>query len=150
MDTQHLPIASNAKRVASFVVDDVTVNMLLMVIFSSQLEALFSHIDVWDEAAVMQVNAFLIANLPIILAIKVLYHTILIWQSGMTLGKYVVQIKAVDEKTGQKLTFLQAFWRASMRLVSEMVFYIGFLFAFFSPKHQTLHDKVSNCVVVDV
>jgi uncharacterized RDD family membrane protein YckC len=79
----------------------------------------------------------------------VLYHTVLIWQSGMTVGKYVVRIKAVDMHSGEKLSFFQAFWRASVRILSEAFFYVGFLFAFFSPLHQTLHDKLSNCVVID-
>jgi uncharacterized RDD family membrane protein YckC len=67
----------------------------------------------------------------------------------MTFGKYVMKIKAVDFTSGERLSFSQAFWRASLRLISEMFFYLGFLFAFFSPLHQTLHDKLSNCVVID-
>ena len=65
-------------------------------------------------------------------------------------GKYIMKIKAVDMNSGMRLSFAQAFWRASVRLISEMFFYVGFLFAFFSPLHQTLHDKLSNCVVINV
>jgi len=39
--------------------------------------------------------------------------------------------------------------RASLRIVSEEIFYVGFIFAFFSPMAQTLHDKLSKCVVVN-
>jgi uncharacterized RDD family membrane protein YckC len=45
-------------------------------------------------------------------------------------------------------TFLQAFLRASVRLVSDTFFYLGYIMAFFTPLRQTLHDKLSNCVVV--
>jgi len=103
-----------------------------------------------NEDSIAIVNQFILDNIIIVFAVKVLYHTLLIWQSGMTLGKYIMKIKAVDMFTGERLSFLQAFWRASVRLISEMFFYIGFLFAFFSPLHQTLHDKLSNCVVIDV
>jgi len=150
MEEKNMPIASNAKRVAAFVIDDMVVNLFLMIIFSSQLSTLMSQITEVNEASVMMINQFIIDNLPIVLAVKVLYHGVLIWQTGMTVGKYLLKIKTVDRISGDLPTLVQAFWRASVRLLSEMFFYIGFLFAFFSPLHQTLHDKLSNCVVIDV
>ncbi|SFV90726.1 hypothetical protein MNB_SV-4-672 [hydrothermal vent metagenome] len=150
MEERNMPIASNAKRVAAFVIDDMVVNLFLMIIFSSQLSTLMSQITEVNEASVMMINQFIIDNLPIVLAVKVLYHGVLIWQTGMTVGKYLLKIKTVDRISGDLPTLVQAFWRASVRLLSEMFFYIGFLFAFFSPLHQTLHDKLSNCVVIDV
>ena len=150
MEAASLPIAPNAKRVGSFIIDDMVVNLFLMIIFSSQINALMSEITTIDETAVMTMNAFIMDNIATVFAIKVLYHTVLIWQSGQTFGKYIMKIKAVDMNSGERLSFQQAFWRASVRLVSEMFFYLGFVFAFFSPLHQTLHDKLSNCVVIDV
>jgi uncharacterized RDD family membrane protein YckC len=150
MNEISLPIASNGKRIWSFVIDDMVVNFFLMIIFSSQITALMSGVTEVNEDSIAMVNQFILDNIIIVFAVKVLYHTLLIWQSGMTLGKYIMKIKAVDMFTGERLSFLQAFWRASVRLISEMFFYIGFLFAFFSPLHQTLHDKLSNCVVIDV
>jgi uncharacterized RDD family membrane protein YckC len=150
MESVSLPIASNGKRITAFVIDDLVINFFLMIIFSSQLTSLMSGITEVNEEAIMMINQFIMENLSIVLAVKILYHTVLIWQSGMTLGKYIVRIKAVDMHSGERLSFVQAFWRASVRLVSEMLFYIGFMFAFFSPLHQTLHDKLSNSVVIDV
>jgi len=150
MDERSLAIASNGKRLWSFAIDDMVINIFLMIIFSSQITALMSGMTEVNEASVALVNQFIFDNIAIVLAIKVLYHTLLIWQSGMTLGKYIMKIKVVDFRTGGGLSFTQAFWRASVRLISEMFFYVGFLFAFFSPLHQTLHDKLSNAVVIDV
>ena len=149
MEATALPISSNAKRIGSFIIDDMVINIFLMIIFSSQINAIMFEVTTVNEVF-EAMNAFLMDNIAIILAIKVLYHTVLIWQSGQTFGKYVVRIKAVDMNSGNRLSFQQAFWRASVRLLSEMFFYFGFLFAFFSPLHQTLHDKLSNCVVIDV
>ncbi|MCF6205987.1 MAG: RDD family protein [Sulfurovum sp.] len=149
METNTLPIAPNSKRVWSFVIDDMVINLILMIIFYEPMKELMGSITVVDESAIMMVNQFIMQNIMIVFAVKVLYHTLLIWQTGMTLGKYLLRIKAVDMNTGNLLSFQQAFWRASVRLVSEMFFYLGFLFAFFSPLHQTLHDKLSNCVVID-
>jgi len=150
MNEISLPIASNGKRIWSFMIDDMVINLFLMIIFSSQITALMSGVTEVNEESVALVNQFIMDNIAIVLAIKVLYHTLLIWQSGMTLGKYIMKIKAVDMNSGMRLSFAQAFWRASVRLISEMFFYVGFLFAFFSPLHQTLHDKLSNCVVINV
>ena len=94
-------------------------------------------------------NTFIAENIMIVLAIKVIYHTVLVWQNGMTIGKYVVKIQVVSLNTGFRPSFQQAFLRASVRLLSESVFYIGFILAFFLPMRQTLHDKLSNCVVID-
>jgi uncharacterized RDD family membrane protein YckC len=150
MENVSLPIAGNTKRVTAFVIDDIVINIFLMIIFSSQLTALMSGITEVNTEAIMMINQFIMENLPIVIAVKVLYHTVLIWQSGMTFGKYIVRIKTVNMYSGERLSFIQAFWRASVRLVSEMLFYIGFVFAFFSSLHQTLHDKLSNSVVIDV
>jgi len=110
---------------------------------------LMSGITEVNEASVMMINQFNMDNIVIVLAIKVPYHTILVWQSGMTVGKYLLKIRVVEMNSGMRPSFTQAFWRASVRLISEMFFYIGFVFAFFSPLHQTLHDKLSNCVVTN-
>ena len=150
MEARSLPIASNAKRVAAFVIDDMVVNVFLMIIFSSQISTLMSGITEVNEATIMMINQFIVENLPAVLAIKVLYHGVLVWQTGMTVGKYFLKIRTVDYASGNLPSLAQAFWRASVRLISEMFFYIGFMFAFFSPLHQTLHDKLSNCVVTDV
>ncbi len=143
-------IASNTKRVGAFVIDDMVVNLFLMIIFSSQIAELTAGITEVNEASIALMNQFILDNIMVVLAIKVLYHTVLVWQNGMTLGKYIVKIKVVDLETGRTLSFMQAFWRASVRVISEMFFYIGFLFALFSTLHQTLHDKLSNSVVIDV
>jgi len=94
-------------------------------------------------------NSFIAENIMIVLGIKLLYHTILIWQNGMTIGKYVAKIRTISLNSGERPSFQQAFLRASVRLLSESIFYIGFLIAFFLPMRQTLHDKLSNCVVID-
>ncbi len=142
-------IASNQKRIAAFVIDDIVITLFFIIIFYDQFSTVFSNITVVDEAALESANAFIAQNLFVVLSIKLMYHTVLVWQNGMTLGKYIMKIKVIDLETGETPSFLKAFLRASMRIPSEVLFYLGFLMAFFVPLKQTLHDKVSNCVVVD-
>lgn len=142
-------IASNQKRIAAFVIDDIVISVFFFIIFYEQFSAIFPNGTVVDEAAIQNINTFLSQNLLIVLAIKLIYHTVFVWQNGMTLGKYFMKIKVIDLETGTTPDFAKAFLRASVRIPSEVLFYLGFVMAFFMPLKQTLHDKLSNCVVVN-
>ena len=148
-DSLSLPIASIQKRITSFVIDDIVITLFFIIIFYDQFSAVLSNITVVDEAALETVNAFIAQNLLVVLSIKLLYHTVLVWQNGMTLGKYLMKIKVIDLETGNTPSLQKAFLRASVRIPSEVLFYLGFLMAFFVPLRQTLHDKLSHCVVVN-
>ncbi|WP_309498843.1 RDD family protein [Sulfurovum sp.] len=143
------PIASIQKRITSFVIDDIVISVFFILIFYGQFSEVFSNITAVDQTALDSVNTFIAQNILVIFAIKILYHTVLVWQNGMTLGKYLMKIKVIDLETGNTPSFQKAFLRASIRIPSEALFYLGFLMAFFVPLKQTLHDKLSNCVVVD-
>ncbi|CAA6820534.1 MAG: RDD family protein [uncultured Sulfurovum sp.] len=154
IDTSELPIASPQKRLLSFVIDDLVIVFFILAIFYTQLMEIASHLpdNLTSEAITnfqLELNQFSADNLFIFITIKILYHTVTIWHNGMTIGKYVVKLQVVDLGTVQHPTFLKALGRAALRIVSEIVFYLGFLLAFFTPQKQTLHDKLSNCVVVD-
>lgn len=133
-------IAVPKKRVGAFVIDDLVVSFLFMVIFWSQISSL---------RTIDEINFFLAENFLIIVMIKILYHTFFVWQSGMTLGKYAMKIKVVVLKTGAIPPLHTAAARAALRIVSETFFYLGFVMAFFNPMVQTLHDKLTGCVVID-
>jgi len=149
-ESMSLPIASSQKRIAAFVIDDIIVSLFFMIIFYTQLTELFSNISVIDETALESINIFISQNILVVLSIKLIYHTVLVWQNGMTLGKYLMKIKVIELETGYTPNFQRSFLRASVRIPSELLFYLGFLMAFFVPLKQTLHDKLSNCVVTDV
>lgn len=142
-------IASTQKRITSFVIDDIVVSIFFIIIFYSQFSEVFSNITALDEAALQSVNDFIAQNILVIFSIRLVYHTFFVWQNGMTLGKYLMKIKVIDLETENTPNFQKAFLRASIRIPSEVLFYLGFLMAFFVPLRQTLHDKLSNCVVVD-
>ena len=142
-------IASSQKRITAFVIDDIVVSLFFFIIFYEQFSALFSDIAVVDETVLANINDFLAQNLLVVLAIKVIYHTVFVWQNGMTLGKYFMKIKVIDIATGNTPDFSKALLRALVRIPSEILFYVGFFMAFFMPLRQTLHDKLSNCVVVN-
>jgi uncharacterized RDD family membrane protein YckC len=144
-----LPITEMQKRISAFVIDDIVVSIFFMIIFYNQLSALFLNISVTEQVSLETINIFITENILVFFAIKVLYHTVLIWQNGMTFGKYVTKTKVIELDTGDTPSLQKSFIRASIRLISETLFYAGFIMAFFLPMRQTLHDKFSNCVVID-
>jgi len=128
------------KRVGAFIIDDLVVSILVISIFWSQLSTL---------GDIEKINHFLTENFFIIISIRIFYHTLFVWQNGMTLGKYLLKMRVVLLSTGETPPLSSSLMRAVLRVVSETFFYLGFLMAFFNPLAQTLHDKLSGCVVID-
>jgi uncharacterized RDD family membrane protein YckC len=137
---EQIQLVPAKKRIWSFVIDDLVVSFLFMAIFWSQLS---------EFSTTTELNQFLTDNFFIIISIKITYHTLFVWQSGMTLGKYFTKMKIVSQDYGENLSFLNSLIRASVRVVSETLFYIGFFMAFYNPLVQTFHDRLARCVVVD-
>lgn len=142
-------IASNQRRITAFMIDDFVISLFFIIIFYDQFSVVFESIKVLDEVALESINTFIAQNVLVVFLIKLIYHTVFVWQNGMTLGKYLMKIKVMDLETGYTPNFQKSLLRSSLRIVSEMLFYIGFIMAFFMPMKQTLHDKFSGCVVVD-
>lgn len=134
-------IVTARRRVGAFIIDDLVVSFLVISIFWSQLSSL-SDIE--------EINQFLTENFLIIVSIRIFYHTLFVWQNGMTLGKYLLKMRVVLLSSGETPPLSSALMRATLRVVSETFFYLGFLMAFFNPLAQTLHDRLSGCVVIDV
>ena len=76
------------------------------------------------------------------------YFSLMTYYKGATLGKMLVGIK-VQSEDGQKLSFGRVILREIVgRIVSSIIFSIGYLMAAFTKKKQALHDKMANTVVV--
>jgi len=88
----------------------------------------------------------------ILVLLGALYPAFMIGLLGQTLGMMVARIKAVDATTGG----LIGFWRALGRDLFERLLQfllvipviIDLLFPAWDPRRQTLHDKVTNTVVI--
>ncbi|MCD4747714.1 MAG: RDD family protein [Bacteroidales bacterium] len=64
-----------------------------------------------------------------------------------TLGKMVLNIKVTDME-GNKISFARATGRYFGKIISGMIFYIGFIIAGFTEKKQALHDLMASCLVI--
>jgi len=134
-------LATTQKRISSFVIDDLVISILFIAIFFEQLSTLTTT----EDAMI-----FVSSNFWLVVFIKISYHTLFTWQNGKTLGKHVMKIRVVTIEEQYILSLPMALVRSVVRMLDETFFYIGFLPAFFSPTRQTLHDRVSRSIVVNV
>ncbi len=83
------------------------------------------------------------------LSLSIGYHTVLEWQFGKTLGKFLVKIE-VTAADGSPLTLRASAVRNVLRLVDylPLVYIIGIVLVVLSDRQQRLGDRVAKTVVV--
>lgn len=92
---------------------------------------------------------FAIAFMIISLIIDWLYYALLESSAKQaTVGKMVFSIKVTDSE-GKRISFARASGRHFAKILSGMFLMIGYIMAGFTSKKQTLHDIISDCVVIN-
>ena len=142
IDINNLELAPMRSRVKAFVIDDLSITLLVLIIIWDKISA--ANGDVLVAMAVMN-EAFVQ-----ILLLKFLYQTIFVWYYGATLGKFVAKIKVIDFDHFGRVSLLNSAIRSFGRILSESMFYIGFLIAYYTDSRQTFHDKFGKTLVVNV
>jgi uncharacterized RDD family membrane protein YckC len=64
-----------------------------------------------------------------------------------TVGKMALGIQVIDLE-GNRISFGRALGRNLAKILSALIFYIGFIMAAFTAKKQALHDMIANTLVV--
>ena len=64
-----------------------------------------------------------------------------------TLGKMALGLKVTDME-GNRISFGRASGRYFGKIISSMIFMIGYIIAGFTEKKQALHDLIANCLVI--
>lgn len=82
-----------------------------------------------------------------LLLLNMTYYTFFHGVGGQTPGKMIMGIKVI-RSTGEEMTPGFAFLRWVGYLVSQLVFYLGFLWVAFDRKKQGWHDKIAGTVVI--
>lgn len=80
--------------------------------------------------------------------LPLLYFALLEGAKGATIGKMMTGIR-VRRKDGGKISMVTAFLRHIGRIISAIIFMLGFLLAFIDGKRQALHDKIANTMVLN-
>jgi len=69
-------------------------------------------------------------------------------ESQATIGKKLMKIKVVDTN-GERISMSKGIIRAVGKIISSLIFGIGFLMALFTNNKQSLHDKIASTFVVN-
>lgn len=140
LETHNLTLASILKRFVAFVIDDFLMSAVFVIIIWNDFQKAVSTVEminIMDSYMLMY------------LLLKVMYQTFFVYMYGATLGKMAMKIQIIEIKTLQKPSLPVAFNRAVFRIVSEMIFYLGFLWGVLNPTKQTWHDLTAKTLVVN-
>ena len=141
LDREEMTLAPIFKRFIAFVID----NFLISVIFVIIIWNSFAKATTTTEMIAVT-NSFIMEYI----ILKVIYQTFFVFMYGASIGKMVMKIRIIEIRTLQKPSFWSALNRASFRILSEMIFYLGFLWGVLSPSKQAWHDLSAGTLVVDV
>ncbi|HMP72474.1 MAG TPA: RDD family protein [Kiritimatiellia bacterium] len=140
-----LSIAGVGVRAIAFLIDFLVLYAINFVIQAGMVADLPPIESIEDLA-----NALgpLMAVSLVQLAVGILYTTFFLGKFGATPGKMVFGLAVVTAE-GEAVTYGRAAGRALAEILSAMLFYIGYLLAFFDPEQRrTLHDRICDTRVV--
>ncbi|MDR3347864.1 MAG: RDD family protein [Helicobacteraceae bacterium] len=137
---ENLSIADDARRIKAFVLDEIIVAFVVAI---ALWEPLSSAGDLLTQMEIIN------SNVIFVVLFKLLYHTLFTAFYGATLGKMWQRIFVITADGFEKPPIRISFARASMRIVSELALWYGFLWAFGSQLRQTWHDKAANTIVIN-
>ena len=135
-----LELASIKKRSMAFFIDEMLLSFLFIIAMSDS----FSNAQTVEDIIILT-NHFMFEYI----LVKIIYQTFFVMQYGATLGKLAVKIRVIEIKTLQNPSFICSLNRSIFRIISEMFFYLGFLWGMMDPSRQTLHDKTAKTLVVN-
>jgi len=139
-ERENITLASFPKRFIAYFIDEILVSILFVVIYLNSIEASKNV-----EETINMINGLFVY----IIILKVIYQTFFVWMYGATLGKILMKIRVVFISDLENPPFVYALNRAIARIVSESVFYLGFVWAFMNPKRESWHDKAGRTLVVN-
>ena len=140
LNREGLSLADNKKRSVAFFIDEILLSFLLI-------------IALWDSFSDAQTIEDMInlTNMFVLeyMAMKIIYQAFFTMQYGASIGKIVMKIRVIEIRTLDNPNVLSALNRAIFRVISEMFFYLGFLWGMLDPSRQTWHDKTAKTLVVN-
>lgn len=128
------------RRIIAYTIDELLISIIVLIAFWGNFS---SQQDI--RVVIETINSFFWA----VVGMKVLYHTIFVYLYGATLGKMAMKCVVVNYDDFAVPGLQAALIRGAVRIISETVFYLGFIWAFLNPQRQTWHDKMAKTIVID-
>ncbi|MDD2384106.1 MAG: RDD family protein [Sulfurospirillaceae bacterium] len=139
-ESENITLAPLQKRALAYFIDEILISVLFALIYLDQIPDNLSK-----EETINMINSLFLY----VVLLKIIYQTFFVWMYGATLGKIFLKIKVISLADLENPSLFFAFNRASFRIISESLFYLGFLWAVINPKRETWHDKAARTLVVN-
>ncbi|CAI6149113.1 MAG TPA: RDD family protein [Sulfurimonas sp.] len=137
---EEITLALNNKRAVAFFIDEILLSFILIIaLWDSFTEASST------EEIILLTNSFVLE----FMMMKIIYQSFFVMQYGATLGKLAMKIRVIEIKTLNNPNVLVALNRSIIRVISEMLLYLGFLWGILNPARQTWHDLSAKTLVVN-
>ena len=139
-ERENISLASIKKRAFAYTIDEILISVLFMIIYFGQIP---------KDASYTETINLLNGLFSYIILLKIIYQAFFVWAYGATPGKMLMKIRVISTIDLDNPNILYSLNRALIRIVSESLFYIGFLWALTNPKRETWHDKAGQTLVVN-
>ncbi|MCW1360884.1 RDD family protein [Campylobacter sp. US33a] len=140
LERENLSLASFPKRIVAFILDNIILSLVVIVMMFDKIE--FQTPE--DFAFNLQKYSFFI------MLLQFFYHTLFVYLYGASLGKMICKIQVIDEVMLDKPNLMQSIFRAAGKQLSEMLFMLGYVWAFGNQERKTWQDYFAKTVVIDV
>ena len=127
-----------SRRITAGVFDLVFIALMV----SPAVAAVYYSGSVWTEPRVISIMGGITA------ITMFAYLTITVALTGRTLAMRMFSLRTIDLRTGLIPTGGQSIRRAIVQVLSLAVFGLGLLYALIDPDKRTVHDRLSNTIVV--
>ncbi len=140
LDREQFTLATIARRSWAFFIDE----LLLSFIFIAIIWNSFVQATTFEEM-ISLTNSYVLEYM----ALKIIYQTFFVSMYGASVGKILLKIRVIEVSTLEKPRPIVAFNRAVFRILSEIIFYLGFLWGALNPTRQTWHDFTAKTLVIN-
>ena len=135
-----ISLADTKRRAMALFIDEMLLSLLLIFALWDSFVAAQT-----TEEIIILTNSFVLEYM----FMKIIYQAFFVMQYGASLGKLAMKIKVIEINTLANPNVLVSLNRAIFRVISEMFFYLGFLWGMFNPSKQTWHDLTAKTLVVN-
>ena len=140
LSREQFTLATISRRSWAFFIDEI----LLSFIFIAIVWNSFVQATTWEQI-ISLTNSYVLEYM----ALKIIYQTFFVSIYGASIGKIFLKIRIIEIATLQKPRPFVAFNRAIFRIISEVMFYLGFLWGVLNPTRQTWHDFTAKTLVIN-
>ena len=144
-------------RFVAYLIDDILLSVIGFIISLPFIGTIiFSGIALSDLNGCDESKLFGIAGIIGTVLLLIITITVVCWlyfalmessKQQATLGKMALGLKVTDME-GNRVSFGRATGRYFGKIISGMIFMIGYILAGLTEKKQALHDMIAGCLVI--